>query len=118
MKTDKHIDLTYLKQLSNGSNEFVTEMMTVFSEQTPTELDKLEQELKAKDWKSLRATAHKIKPSLAFMGIKELEETIKQIEEYADKEINLVKLPEMIAKVKSVCESAMQELKEEMEMSN
>lgn len=106
----KHIDLTYLKQLSNGSNEFINEMITVFMEQTPIEISNLEKYLKAQDWKSLRATAHKMKPSFPFMGIKELESMIKRVEEYAANETNLDLLPELIDKLKTISNEATNEL--------
>jgi HPt (histidine-containing phosphotransfer) domain-containing protein len=106
----KHIDLTYLKELSNGSNEFIMEMISVFIEQTPIEIANLEKHLAAKDWKSLRATAHKMKPSFSFMGIKELESVIKTVEEYSANETNLELLPEMVTKIKTVCTEAIEEL--------
>lgn len=106
----KHIDLTYLKQLSNGSNEFINEMITVFIEQTPVEISNLEKYASAKDWKSLRAIAHKMKPSFTFMGIKELESIIKQLEEYAANETNLELIPDLISKIKNICNEAIKEL--------
>lgn len=109
----KQTDLTYLKELSNGSNEFIVEMITVFVEQTPIEVSNLEKHLATGDWKSLRATAHKMKPSFAFMGIKELESVIKTIEEYAANEQNLDLLPGLIYKVKEVCSQAIEELVQE-----
>lgn len=114
--SNKHIDLTYLKQLSNGSNEFINEMISVFMEQTPIEISNLEKYLKAKDWKSLRAIAHKMKPSFSFMGIKELESTIKLIEEYAANETNLDLLPELISKIKNTCNEAIKELEVERKL--
>lgn len=106
----KQTDLTYLKELSNGSNEFILEMISVFMEQTPIEVANLEKHLNAKDWKSLRGTAHKMKPSFSFMGIKHLESVIKTVEEYAANETNLELLPEMITLIKNSCSEAIAEL--------
>lgn len=116
MKTEKHIDLTYLKELSNGSTKFIVEMIDAFLEQTPLEIANLDQGLNRKDWKSIRSIAHKIKPSVTFMGIKELESVVKLIEEYAGNETNLDLLPAMILNLKTVFYSAMEELKEEKEL--
>ena len=110
METTKHIDLTYLKQLANGSNEFIVEMINAFFEQIPQEINNLEEHLSAKNWKALRGTAHKMKPSFAFMGIKKLESAIKLMEEYAGTETNLELLPEMIDNVKNVSNEAIKEL--------
>ncbi|MES2590561.1 MAG: Hpt domain-containing protein [Bacteroidota bacterium] len=111
----KQTDLTYLKELSNGSNEFIIEMISVFVEQTPIEIANLEKHLNAKDWKALRGTAHKMKPSFSFMGIKHLESVIKNIEEYASNETNLELLPDMITLVKNSCNQAIEELATEKE---
>ncbi len=110
METAKHIDLTYLKQLASGSNQFIVEMIDAFLEQTPEELHNLEKYLNLQDWKLLRSTAHKIKPSFSFMGIKELEPVIKQVEEYAATQQNLELLPGMISQIKNVCTASLEEL--------
>ena len=116
MDTYKHINLTYLKELSNGSKKFIVEMIDAFLEQTPVELNNLEQSLNIKDWKSIRNIAHKLKPSIAFMGIKELESVVRLIEEYAGNETNLDLLPAMILNTKTICNSAVEELKEEKQL--
>lgn len=113
---NKHIDLTYLKELSNGSNEFIIQIISVFMTQTPEELEKLEKSLNTANWDALRATAHKIKPSFLFMGIKELESVVNSVEEFAAKKINLDRLPEMIAKIKTICEQAFAELEIEKKL--
>jgi HPt (histidine-containing phosphotransfer) domain-containing protein len=110
---ERSIDLSYLKQLSNGSNKFILEIIDVFLKQTPEALESMENYLNNKDWKSLRAVAHKIKPSMTFMGINDLKDVVGKIEEYADKEINLDLLPELIHKMQDVCKKAFLELEAE-----
>lgn len=112
-QSEKHINLDYLKELSNGSNSFIVEMIDAFLEQTPEEISNLEKYLSANNFRALRGTANKIKPSFTFMGIKELVGVIKQVEEYAAKEISLEQLPGMIKTIKDVCELAIDELLEE-----
>ncbi len=117
MKTiKKYIDLTYLKDLSNGSNEFISQMISVFMVQTPEALDTMERCLNSKDWTGLHAVSHKIKASFAFMGIKELEPVIISIEENCLKRTNMEQLPEMVSKIKSVCEVAIEQLEIEKKL--
>ena len=115
MKTNgnKYIDLDYLKQISNGSNEFIFQMITVFMEEIPIEIKNLETHLKNKDWPALRATSHKMKPSFSFMGVKELEESIHTIEEYCAAEKNLDQLPGLIESIKTITEDVIKELEKE-----
>jgi PAS domain S-box-containing protein len=110
---EKSIDLSYLKQLSNGSNEFINQMITIFLEQTPKAILSLEQSLEKEDWVALRATAHKMKPSFGFMGIKSLKELIVLLEAEAEKGTNPAGMREKIATIKKVCELAITELEEE-----
>ena len=51
------------------------------------------------NWNSLRAVAHKMKGSMALMGLKPLEIDLKTIQEYAGKEENLDQLPLLIPPV-------------------
>lgn len=119
MKTkndQRSIDLSYLKQLSNGSNQFVAQMLSVFIKQTPETIANMEQCLNDKNWRALHALAHRMKPSFSFMGIKSALNTINLIEEYSLNEINLYKLPGMVAEIKKICDTAIQELEVEIKL--
>jgi PAS domain S-box-containing protein len=113
--TQKHIDLTYLRQLSNGDTKFINEMLSLFIEQTPGMLDNMSKYLKASDWKSLSSAAHKMKPSIMFVGLKEIEATVRLIENYASEQVNTEQIPSMLNKVNAVCTEAIAELKAEKE---
>lgn len=112
----KHTDLTYLKELANGSNQFITEMITLFIAQTPESLKNLEKHFQNKDWKSLRSTAHKMKPSISFVGLKEIEGDIRMIEEIATNEMGLERLPALISNVNQICKESLAELEEELKV--
>lgn len=109
----KHTDLTYLKELSNGSKEFINQMISIFMSQTPEALDSINLHLKAKNFKQLRAVIHKMKPSFSFMGIGELENISALVENYADTETHLDELPELILSINTICTAALLELEEE-----
>jgi HPt (histidine-containing phosphotransfer) domain-containing protein len=105
-------DLTYLRKVSNGDNDFIKEMIVVYLKETPEAINNLENHLRNKEWEKFRAVTHKMKPSFTFFGLKELYSTVDYMEEYSDKKINLEKLPDMINKVKQTCTKAMEELKD------
>lgn len=112
-QNNNHIDLSYLKQLSNGSNEFILQMISIFMAQTPEAVDQMNKHLQNNEWKLLRGVIHKMKPSFSFMGIKELETIAVSAEKYCETETNLDKLPELIHRIKEVCLAAIRELEEE-----
>lgn len=110
----KHINLAYLKQLAGGDNEFVAEMIALFIEQTPGEIEKLEIYLLRKDWKSVVSTSRKLRSSVSFAGILELEELLLATEEYAEKESHLDQLPGLISQIRQICFKAISELEQEL----
>jgi PAS domain S-box-containing protein len=113
--SQKHIDLTYLRQLSNGDNKFISEMLSLFIDQTPAMLANMSKYLESADWKSLSSAAHKMKPSIMFVGLKEIEATVRLVENYAAEQINTEQIPSMLNKINSVCTEAIVELKAEKE---
>jgi HPt (histidine-containing phosphotransfer) domain-containing protein len=113
MSATKTIDLTYLKSLSNGSDKFIKKMLLLFLEQTPEAVRNLEVHLKNKDWGALKITAHKLKASYMFLGIKEIPDIIASVEEYAAEQIHLDLLPDMIFKIKEVFSRVINELERE-----
>ncbi len=109
----KVTNLAYLKELAKGDMNFINDMVTLFLEQTPDAISKLEKSCSEKDWKTLRFVAHKMKPSFSFVGLNELSDKVNSVEEYSENEIHLNRLPEMIADIKSVCSKAIEELTEQ-----
>lgn len=110
---NKHIDLKYLKEISNGSNEFMNQMITLFVEQTPEIIAKMEKSNEENDIKGIRASAHKMKPSIAFMGIDELKSVIQEIEGFSENGGNNHRMTELISQIKSIASLAIDELKAE-----
>ncbi|HET6227646.1 MAG TPA: response regulator [Bacteroidia bacterium] len=109
----RYTDLTYLKKLSKGDNDFVKQMISIFIDQTPTAIQKMEADLSNKDWASLRAVAHKMKPSFSFVGVTSLQEKIETIEDNAAQGINANLIADLIAQVKEVSLKAVAELQTE-----
>ena len=114
----RQTDLTYLKDLSSGNNEFVREMVTIFLEETPAALKQLQKHLKNGDLKQLSAVAHKMKPSVYFMGIKKLEATMARLENSANTEIPHADLTEMVEEVIKIANEGMLELNNLVKMAS
>lgn len=81
------IDLSYLKEVASDNTEFIIEMIDIFLEQTPKYVELLTIAIENKDWSKIAEMAHKIKPTLAFMGVNEARDMMASIETRArDKE--------------------------------
>ena len=114
--SQKHTDLTYLRTLSNGDNGFIKEMLSLFIAQTPDILTRMTNYLNMQDWQALSSAAHKMKPSIMFVGLKEIEEDLKKVEDYSAERINTEAIAPMLARIKEICTVAVDELKLEKEL--
>lgn len=77
----KHYDLSELEAMSQGNTEFVSKMVTVFLETTKESLEELLKHFGNKEYANVAALAHKIKPSIDLMGIAELKDVVRKVEE-------------------------------------
>ncbi len=77
---DKGYDLTKLRELSHGNEDFVLKMIQIFKESTPITLSEMQVSLKERDYLNLSKLAHKLKPSIESMGIHRLFGKAKELE--------------------------------------
>jgi HPt (histidine-containing phosphotransfer) domain-containing protein len=83
------LDLSYLKDVASGSDEFMIDMIDLFLDQTPAYFEQLEQFISEENWSKVADIAHKIKPTLAFMGVDSARESMAGIEQNARNLVNL-----------------------------
>lgn len=111
-RNGKIVDLHSLQELTDSNTGVMTQMINVFKTQTTESLAKLENALKIKDWKTVYEMVHKIKPSVAFIGISELKNTINQAEEFSMDQTHIDELPGMVNQIITTCREAIKELDE------
>lgn len=111
-----HINLDYLKSISKGNDEFMLKIINTFINETPKNIKMLSGYAERKDWEQLQFLAHKMKPSIAFMGIKELEQPIKDIEKYAKQHNSSGTIAQLIFKLDKICNLAIAELENEIKI--
>ncbi|WP_333600780.1 PAS domain S-box protein [Flavobacterium sp.] len=114
-QTIKYVDLSYLTQLTKANPKLMTEMIQVYLKQTPPLLVSMKQSFRDKDWPLLKATAHKLIPSFAIMGIHpQYAELAKKIQEFAEKLELSVELNDLVAQLETVCLQSFIELENEL----
>jgi HPt (histidine-containing phosphotransfer) domain-containing protein len=79
-KNNEPLDLSYLREMSGDSVEFIVEMIDVFKEQTPGYIADLEAAMIAKDWQRVSNCAHKIKPTFAYLGREDAKDHMRGME--------------------------------------
>ena len=62
------LDLTFLYEIADGSDEFVVESIDMLLQQAPEMLNSIDRALQSTDWPTAAASAHKLKPSMGCLG--------------------------------------------------
>lgn len=102
------VDLSYLNDIAGGNVEFVIDMIDIFLEQTPGYFEQLNAAIQQQDWKTTGDMAHKIKPTLVFVGAEDLRLKMQELESNARGQVSLETIPaafeEINQKCKQICE--------------
>lgn len=111
--TAKLTDLSFLREMSDD-DAFIKEFVTLFLQNIPVSVTDLEEGLRDKDYEKIRMAAHKMKPSLNYVGLKNTYEIVAKIEKFAKEKSNLEDLPSMIKQVSDECNIACIELESDL----
>ncbi|MDB5090335.1 MAG: hypothetical protein JWR09_4329 [Mucilaginibacter sp.] len=74
------LDLSFLFEIADGSDEFIVESIDMFLQQTPELLQTITTAIDNKDWALAASAAHKLKPNLGFFGMPISQATIQEVE--------------------------------------
>ncbi|MBP7542513.1 MAG: PAS domain S-box protein [Ignavibacteriaceae bacterium] len=112
MKENKfrYIRLEYLNELTGGDEELIDEMMKLFLENTPDALENLKNLHDTKNWEEIKKAAHKFKPTLSYMGIKELDGVVPEIEKMALAHDPDNKIPSLLETLNHYCGETIKEI--------
>jgi HPt (histidine-containing phosphotransfer) domain-containing protein len=93
-KNSEPLDLSYLKDMSGDSAEFIIEMIDMFKTQTPLYIADLAKAVSEKNWAGVADHAHKIKPTFAYIGREDAKEHMQMMEHNAREGKDLENLPQ------------------------
>ena len=74
------LDLSFLQEIADGSNEFIVESIDMFLHHTPEMLGMITKAIADKDWTVAASAAHKLKPNLGFFGMPVSQAMIQEVE--------------------------------------
>ncbi|AMR32087.1 hypothetical protein A0256_11980 [Mucilaginibacter sp. PAMC 26640] len=74
------LDLAFLYEIADGSDEFIVDSIGMFLDQTPQLLASINTAINAQDWVTAAQAAHKLKPNLGFFGMPWSQATIQDVE--------------------------------------
>ncbi len=74
------LDLSFLYEIADGSDEFIVESIDMLLQQAPEFLQNINQSIIARDWVNAAGVAHKLKPSMGFFGMLVSQELLGEVE--------------------------------------
>jgi CheY-like chemotaxis protein/nitrogen-specific signal transduction histidine kinase len=112
------VNLDYLEEISARDKKFMQEMIKIFIKQTPGFIDSLQRACHSDpaDWATIRNMMHKLKATIAMMGISRLQPVVAQLEKYAMNESNLQDIQMLIAQLLHVYATVNVELQARLEL--
>jgi len=116
-KNESQINLDHLYELASGDKTFIREMIEYYLGQAPVVIKELNRYCDQKEWQELGELAHKAKSSFKFMGIQQLCEYAKTLEDICrlHPEENHGQINHLIQRIEVLVESSSEELKQELD---
>jgi len=111
IKNENVVDLTYVKELSRGNKIFIKEIIKLFLLENPQEMSLLEKAMNENDFEKVKATAHKLKSTLPFIGLdKIVGNDVIEMEALAGDRSHMDQIKAHFERVRKACEQAYKEL--------
>lgn len=106
-----HYNLAKVYEISANDNEFAIQILKLFLQEVPHELEIIREAIKEKDFKQTHASSHKIKPTFDLLGMDlAFEETI-QIMDWAANEGKKKDIKEVYKSLKERVELSSKEIR-------
>lgn len=114
----KLLNLAYLESLTGGDPMMKAILLETMVNDLPAEIKQIETDYKQKNWEQLKKSAHKMKSSCDYMGLKDMREIAKTIENNSWERKELDKMGPLVQKLCKVCRQAHIELEAELKSLN
>lgn len=104
-------NLEYLRQIAGGDENFVREMVSTFVNTGGEAIEELQSCLAEGDNHKLKEAAHRFLTTLSYVGIKDLDEPLRFIEECALAGSHRERMAELLNIISKRCHNAIGQLK-------
>ncbi len=107
---DTKVNLSFLRSVCDGDEEFITSIIQTFVEDAPKILQRLVEHTEQANWIKAGLAAHQLKPSLQFIGLNETLAYIQTIEHCSKENYDTAAIPKLVSKVALSISQAVEEL--------
>ena len=113
-KEEKLYDLTMVRSVSGGDEEFIKKMVQLFIDTVPPNVSELVLSMQKENWDQVAKLAHKLKSTVDSMGITDLKAVIRTVESHAKMKESLNEMPELVETIRSVISACGEQLKKDI----
>ena len=111
-----HYNLAKVYAISDDDKDFVLQIVNLFVEEVPSDVQQIKVGIKAKDYAQTYGFAHKIKPTLDLLGMEAAHEEILQIEQWTKNEGKKKEIKEIYKSLSERVDSALTEIKKDFNL--
>lgn len=112
---NKIFDLSLIKSIAKDNPGMIVKMLNTFIERAGEEIEDIKKFAQLRDWENLGRVAHKMKPALAYLGMKELEESVNDMHKSVKGLVNEEKLSRQVELIEKQLLKAFELLKIEVD---
>lgn len=116
MDSKKLFDLTNLNEMLGGDQKAIFQMIKIFLQATPESLNELNKCYQKDDTDGVSKLAHKLKSSVDIFCINDIKQDIRRLENNTRDNINKDEVPDLVEKINSILNLAIEQVKEEREI--
>jgi CheY-like chemotaxis protein len=110
---EKMYDLSMVESISGGDQSFIVKMLQLFLNTVPASLSEMRSFSDKGAWLELSKVAHKLKSTIDSMGIAELKQTIRDIENLGKAGKDTATIPPMVKTVIETMDRVMARVKKD-----
>lgn len=114
---ESYYDITDIKTISRGNQDFINKMLKMFVDQTPAHMEEMKLRYEAKDYQRLGEVAHKIKPTIDSMGINSIKTTIREVEKIGKTGVDAHLLPDLLRQIEYALTMAIKAIKKDYQLN-
>lgn len=112
----KLYELSMIEAIAGGDQDFIQTMLQLFIDTMPQSMKELQEHAANADWELMGKTAHKMKSTIDSMGIIELKQDIRTLENNGKQQTDLDKVPAQVAHVVRILEQVIEQLKNDFSL--
>lgn len=111
-----HYNLAKVYAISDDDKDFVLQIVNLFVEEVPGDVQEIKVGIKAKDYPHAYGFAHKVKPTLDLLGMEAAYEEILQIEQWTKDQGKKKEIKEIYNSLSGRVDSALAEIKKDFSL--